>query len=151
MIPKHHKLYVIFTSIILLCLLVGISLFLVADYNGQNGEGEVFVVKIIDGDTLELSDGTKVRLLCVNTPEQGEEGYERAKKFLEALTLYKKLRLEKGETLDEVDKYSRNLRFVYVTLNDKEIFINKEIVRLGFGDFYDYMDEEGECSEKILV
>ena len=48
MIPRHHKFYIIFTLIIFLCLLVGISLFLVADYNGQNGEGEIFVAKIID-------------------------------------------------------------------------------------------------------
>jgi len=146
MTPKHHNLYITLTSIILLALIISLSLYLISNDSNSNGGGDVFVYEVVDGDTFKMSDGTKVRLLCVDTPERGEEGYDRATKFLESIILYREVRLEKGETLDEVDKYSRDLRFVYVNTPNGEVFVNAEIVRLGFGDLFPYEDVEGECA-----
>ena len=69
--------------------------------------------------------------------------------FLESLVLWREIRLEKAKTLDDIDKYGRELRFVYINTSQGEVFVNEEIVRLGFGEFYDYKDEEGECGGKL--
>ena len=150
---KIDKLTMIIAGIFMI-LLVALSLYLISNVEREKGQGEVFVLEIIDGDTFKMSDGTTIRLLCVNTPEEDDDSgnYERAAKFLESLVLYQDVRLEEGETLDKTDKYDRELRFVYVnssTTPGKEIFVNKEIIRLGFSHVYDYGDDDGECWEMV--
>ena len=115
----------------------------------EKGEGDEFVIDVIDGDTFKMNTGGSIRLLCVDTPEQDEEGYERATQFLESLILYKEVRLESGETLNKTDKYGRTLAFVYVDNLGKDVFVNKIIVDAGFSDVYAYGDEEGECRGKV--
>ncbi len=117
----------------------------------EKGEGEEFVIDVIDGDTFKMNTGDSIRLLCVDTPEQDEKGYERAMKFLESLILYKEVRLEQGETLNATDRYGRQLVFVYVDILGKEVFVNKMIVAAGFSDVYAYGDEEGECLGRVGV
>jgi len=103
---------------------------------------ENLVVRIIDGDTIEMSNGIIIRLLCVDTPEERSEGYEEAKSFLENLILGKEVILERS--FDEVDAYNRSLRFVY--LNDK--MINKEIITEGLGELFPYGNNT--CEEIII-
>ena len=40
------------------------------------------VKRAIDGDTIELEDSTRVRLLGINSPEEGECYYKESKNFL---------------------------------------------------------------------
>ena len=47
------------------------------------------VTNVVDGDTIDLSGSVRIRLALVNTPEEGEQGFEEAKKFVEDLCLYK--------------------------------------------------------------
>ena len=79
------------------------------------------VTRIIDGDTFELASGETIRLLCIDTPEKGEQGYEEATLFLENLLLNEEPTLEPD--IQDKDKYNRSLRYVYLN----ETFINKEI------------------------
>lgn len=146
---KNQQRIIMAICIIFLIVIIGFALYLIYNIQINKGEGNIFVVDVIDGDTFQMSDGTRVRLLCVDTPETDEEGNERARKFLESLILYKTVRLKEAENLDKVDKYERELRFVYVNNLDTEVFVNKEIVRLGFGELYEYKDETGECKEKL--
>jgi len=143
--PKTKTLLIVILSVILLIILISYSLYLISNREAEKGEGEVFVIDVIDGDTFKMNTGDNIRLLCVNTPEQNEEGYERATQFLESLVLYKEVRLESGETLNETDKYGRTLAFVYVDNMGKDVFVNKMIVASGFSDVYDYGDVDGEC------
>lgn len=99
------------------------------------------VTRVIDGDTLVLQNGEKVRLICVDTPERGEKGFKKAKEFLEQLVLNKKVLLEKDIT--NRDKYDRLLRYVYVN----DIFVNKEIVKQGYGKVYRYEPDTKRCKE----
>jgi hypothetical protein len=39
------------------------------------------VTRVIDGDTIDVNGNLRVRLSLVDTPEQGEDGYEEAKSF----------------------------------------------------------------------
>lgn len=92
---------------------------------------EVFVERIIDGDTIESNIGN-VRLLGINTPEKGEFYYAEAKKFLETEIFNKTVVLEFGR--DRYDKYDRILAYVF--LDNKNI--NVEIVKNGFANYYFY-------------
>lgn len=94
--------------------------------------GEFKVVRVIDGDTLEIAGGERVRYIGIDAPETvdpqkpvecfGPEATAKNK----ALVAGKTVRLEKD--LTDRDKYNRLLRYVYVG----ETFINQELVRQGF-------------------
>jgi len=146
---KTKTTLIVILSVMLLIVLVSFAVYLIYTIEVEKGEGEEFVRDVIDGDTFKMNTGDSIRLLCVNTPEQDEEGYERATKFLESLVLYKEVRLEQGETLNKTDKYGRTLAFVYVNNLGKEVFVNKLIIDAGFSDVYVYGDEEGECERMV--
>jgi len=93
-------------------------------------KSEVFIVRAVDGDTLETSDGQKIRLLGINTPEKGMLGYEEAKIFTRNLAENKSVKIE---TIG-VDKYGRILAHVFVGGQS----INQKILKNGLGSLYYY-------------
>jgi len=76
----------------------------------QKIEGSL-VERIIDGDTLALANGEKVRLVGINAPEKNEPCWEEAKKRLEELVLGKSVLLKRD--VSDRDKYGRLVRMVY--------------------------------------
>ena len=53
------------------------------DNNSNTPVTSLFTVtRVIDGDTIELSNGETVRFVCINTPEKGQPGFQEAKEFL---------------------------------------------------------------------
>ena len=87
------------------------------------------VTKVIDGDTIEIAGGFKVRYIGINTPEVYPQrewyGLEAWRKN-EELVGGKVVRLEKD--VSERDRYGRLLRYVYVD----GLFVNAELVRQGY-------------------
>ena len=90
------------------------------------------VTRVIDGDTIELENGQKVRYIGIDTPEtvapnkpDGCFGKDAANKNRE-LVENKYVRLEKD--VNETDRYGRLLRYVYVD----NIFVNDYLVRQGY-------------------
>ncbi len=93
----------------------------------------ILITRAIDGDTLELEGGEKVRLLGINTPEKKEFYGNEASNFtkqLENKTVFL-------ETTGK-DKYGRNLGYIF--LNNK--LFNEEIIKKGYAHFYSYADDE---------
>ena len=84
------------------------------------------VKRVIDGDTIELSSGERVRYIGIDTPERGECFYEQAKKENEKLVLNKQVKLVKD--VSQTDKYGRLLRYVYV----KDLFVNLYLIKNGY-------------------
>ena len=90
------------------------------------------VTRVIDGDTIEIEGGKRVRYIGINTPETvdprkkvecfGREASNKNKEFVEGQIV----RFEKD--ISETDKYGRLLRYVYV---DNQ-FINLELVKNGY-------------------
>lgn len=78
----------------------------------------VKVTRVIDGDTIELENKQKVRLLGVDTPERGQCGFQQAKKNMQDMVLAKRIILV-SDGKQTTDKYGRLLR--YVDLGDKDI------------------------------
>ena len=93
---------------------------------------ETLILRAVDGDTLELINGETtevIRLLCVDTPEEGKEGYEEAKAFL-SLKLSENIRIER----QGLDNYNRTLAWVYFG----ETLVNKEIIDNDYGTIFPY-------------
>ncbi len=74
--------------------------------------GNATLISITDGDTIRTSEG-KVRIIGIDTPEQGECGFEEASEALaEILKPGDALILESPEGPDDEDHYGRLLRYV---------------------------------------
>lgn len=99
------------------------------------------VSRIIDGDTIEIESGQKVRLICVDTPEKGAYYYAEAADFLAKAILDKQVELVKD--ISETDRYGRLLRYVYV----KGVFVNGLLVEKGYAKSYRYPPDTKLCGE----
>ncbi|MEK6606910.1 MAG: thermonuclease family protein [Myxococcota bacterium] len=101
------------------------------------GAPEQVVRRAVDGDTVELTGGVRVRLIGVDTPEMKDARPEvrllakRAAVFLDDLVAGKRVRLEYDR--ERRDRYGRTLAYVY--LADGRC-VNAEIIRQGFGFAY---------------
>jgi endonuclease YncB( thermonuclease family) len=93
---KYQWTLIVLLSFSVLSFLLNLIL-LHALYSGSK------VVSVYDGDSFELADGRRVRLLGVDAPEKGRCGYEEAKKELNALVFGKSVRLKNNI----VDDYGR--------------------------------------------
>ena len=103
----------------------------------SNSASLVKVKRVIDGDTIEIEDGRKIRLIGIDTPELnksgeagcfGREAYDYANKLLTGQTI----KLEKD--ISETDRYGRLLRFIYLG----DTFINDKLVKDGYARVYTY-------------
>lgn len=100
------------------------------------------VVRVIDGDTIELEGGRKVRYIGIDTPETvdprktvqcfGKEAAEKNREWV----LGKEVRLEKD--ISEVDRYGRLLRYVFVRIGETKMMVNEGLVREGFAKSSSY-------------
>lgn len=100
----------------------------------------VKVLRVVDGDTIEIEGNIKLRYIGIDTPETkhptkgvqcfGKEASNKNKELIEG----KMIRMEKD--ISEIDRYGRLLRYVWVTSEDathsSELFVNDFLVREGF-------------------
>jgi micrococcal nuclease len=98
---------------------------------------ETRVVKVVDGDTLTLSNGEKVRLIGVDTPER-THSLKAVRSFAKEAGSFTKKMVEGKEVRLEFDwqkrdRYKRLLAYVY--LKDGT-FLNAEIIKQGYGFAY---------------
>ncbi len=91
-----------------------------------------FVSRVIDGDTVELSTGQRVRYIGIDAPEvTGPECYALEAKAKNAeLVEGKWVRLEKD--VSETDRYGRLLRYVWVMLPWDETMVNAQLLAEGY-------------------
>jgi len=104
----------------------------------SSGRQSIKVVRVIDGDTIEIEGGQKVRYIGIDTPELvdprkpvecfGQEASVKNKELVEGKTI----ELEKD--ISETDKYGRFLRYVFVN----QIFVNDYLVREGYAHASSY-------------
>jgi micrococcal nuclease len=105
----------------------------------------VKVVRVIDGDTIEIENKIKVRYIGIDTPELHDprrpvqcfatDAYLKNKELVEGKTV----RLEKD--VSETDKYGRLLRYIYVdnsSTNSGQLFVNNFLVEKGFAHMATY-------------
>jgi micrococcal nuclease len=92
------------------------------------GATEGTVTRILDGDTVELADGRKIRYLLVDTPEtsDGDCFSENAKQFNSDLVLNKDIELTYDVECE--DRFGRTL--AYVTVGGMEV--NTLMIQRGY-------------------
>lgn len=88
------------------------------------------ISKVIDGDTVELSNGETIRLIGINAVERGQKCYSEATDRLKELVEQKEVSLESDVT--DRDKYDRLLRYLYVD----DVFVNLILIREGYANVY---------------
>ena len=116
------------------------------DYN------DILVSRVIDGDTIELENRERVRLVGIDTPEAREsrklerdvsrtktsreaiiEMGKAATKFTKRLVEGKRVRLEFD--IEKTDRYGRLLAYVYLP-DDK--MLNAELLKAGYAQVYTF-------------
>lgn len=127
--------------------------------HGPAGDGgasaacdEALVERVVDGDTLRLASGERVRLIGIDTPEMheseklyrdsrrsgrdaktiqalGRRSYAFTKKLVEGKTVRLEFDVEKR------DKYDRLLAYVYLP---DGTFVNAEIIKQGYASVMTY-------------
>ena len=108
------------------------------------------IARIVDGDTIALTSGERVRLLQVDTPEVGSgECYSRAaaRELGRLLPLGTAVGLEADVRLDRVDRYGRLLRYVRVGGRN----VNLELVQRGAATVYLYRGERGRYAGALVA
>lgn len=86
----------------------------------------VTVLRVIDGDTVLLEDGRRVRYLGIDSPEKGAPHSEEAARANNILVGGKTVRLESSRARQDRD--NRLLAYVFVG----DTFVNEELVRQGY-------------------
>jgi len=84
------------------------------------------VARVIDGDTVLLEDGRKVRYAGINAPEEGDPGFRESTQANNLLVGGKEVRLELGR--QKTEKHERLLAYVYVG----RMFVQAELVKQGW-------------------
>ena len=108
----------------------------VKDYQTYGADFEKrlhLVSEVVDGDTLIIENGIRIRLLGIDAPESVECFGGESKQRLSALVLGQEILLEKDQTAS--DNYDRLLRYVVLRNENPEIddvHINNELVRGGY-------------------
>jgi micrococcal nuclease len=119
-----------------------------ADASVPASHGTQRVARIVDGDTLVLRGGARVRLLQVDAPEAGRECYSGAatRELARLAPVGTEVVLEVDPRLDRVDRYGRLLRYVRAgTVN-----VNVELVRRGAAAPYFYRGDLGRHAPRLL-
>ena len=111
--------------------LIGVILFLLTLSACGTPLETATVTQVIDGDTIVIDTGQRVRYIGIDTPEiypereaYGMKAWEANRELVEG----KEVILERD--VSETDKYGRLLRYVYT---DK-VFVNGELVRRGLAE-----------------
>jgi len=100
------------------------------------------IAYVVDGDTVDLTSGARVRLVQIDTPEvynspecYGEQASAITKRLLPRGTV---VRLYAEPRTDAVDAYGRLLRYVFRIRDGLDV--NVQLVRVGAAApyFYDY-------------
>jgi micrococcal nuclease len=117
------NLIVIFIFLILI-----INLFSFAAW----AEEQVAVKRVVDGDTIELTDGRHVRYIGVNAPEINHELHTAEPFGLEARTRNEELlggrRIQLELDVERLDSYGRTLAYIF--LPDGSM-VNEQLLRSG--------------------
>jgi len=119
---------------LLITLLIASNVYLVSLFDKPTKETAT-ISRVIDGDTLETTEGERLRLININTPEKSEKGYEEAIQFI----FFLENRTVEIEILG-LDRYQRTLVRVFTPE-----YLNIEIVKRGLAK--KFLVHESELSE----
>lgn len=135
-------------TFVLVALALGLGVSACVAGAARSAPTSVVVERIIDGDTLVVRGGARIRLVQIDTPEAGGECYAAAAtRALGRLARPgSRVVLEQDRGLDAVDRYGRLLRYVRVGRTN----VNVELVRRGAATPWFYDGERGRYAAEFL-
>jgi len=120
-----------------------------AGFDETSRRAAATVERIIDGDTLVVRGGARVRLVQIDAPEAGEECYASGS-TTELVRLARpgtRVELEEDAALDRVDRYGRLLRYLHADGRN----VNVELVRRGAAAPWFYDGDRGRYAARLLT
>ena len=108
------------------------------------------VVRVIDGDTIILETGDRIRLSVANTPERGELGYYEATLFTQNLCLDRVafVDIDDGQ---RSGSYDRLVGAVYCDYPDNSHYLNLELLKSGNAIVVEKYCEKSEFREELCI
>jgi len=106
------------------------------------------VASVTDGDTLRLTNGDRVRLVQIDTPELGRGecyAHEARSALSRLLPPGTRVRLESDPRLDALDSYGRRLAYVFKGREN----VNVTLVTRGAASAYFYRGERGRYAAQL--
>ncbi|MDH5488710.1 MAG: thermonuclease family protein [Rhodospirillaceae bacterium] len=121
-----------------------------------DNQGTAKVTMVIDGDTIWLDDGRKVRLVGIQAPELsfGRSDFkpnpfgEAAKKQMATLSLGKSVTIYTG--VASTDRHGRTLGHVVIN-DDNKTWLQGEMLRLGMAHVYTFADNRALANEMLEI
>lgn len=111
-----------FLFALLITILIAVNISVVKTIYSDNNLETVKITRIIDGDTLELEDGRKIRLANINSLEKGQNQFKLSINYLKTFE-NSSVELE----ILGIEKYGRILGRIYTP-----DYLNLELVKQGF-------------------
>jgi endonuclease YncB( thermonuclease family) len=115
--------------------------------NGESATA-VTVAFVADGDTIELTNGIRVRLVQIDAPEAVGECYgpESHEALHRLVPNGARIRLERDPRLDDTDRFDRLLRYVHREGTN----VNLALVELGAASVWFVGRDRGRYAEELL-
>src|SRR5512132_1404154 len=121
-----------------------------ASTTGSTTEEELpSVARVIDGDTIYLDSGERIRLVQIDAPEGKGECYgKKAGTVLrQLLPMGTEVRIVRDPKLDDIDRYGRLLRYVFAG----ERNINLALVQKGAASVWYFNGDRGRYAGQLLA
>jgi endonuclease YncB( thermonuclease family) len=130
-------------------LVLGLALSACQADGATSAQSTVVVERIVDGDTLVVRGGARVRLVQIDSPEAGGECYAAAatRELGRLARPGSRVLLERDPALDAVDRYGRLLRYVRAGQTN----VNVELVRRGAATPWFYDGDRGKYATRLLA
>ena len=116
----------------------------------DGGDTALVVARVVDGDTLDLENGVRVRLVQIDSPEVGEGecfADEATRALAKLVPPGTRVQLEADPLLDDVDRYGRQLRYVWRGRTN----VNLTLVRDGAASVWFYDGARGRYARSLLA
>jgi micrococcal nuclease len=113
-----------------------------------NAMQDAVVARVLDGDTIELVGGQRVRLVQIDTPEKHVECYGDAASALtrRLIPVGTHVRIEQDPKLDRVDRFGRKLAYVWKDGED----VNVTLARDGAAGVWFFGGRRGRYANELL-
>jgi micrococcal nuclease len=138
-IPQKRYLILVFILLLLLIRFVD-------EIDNDTFPADRFTVTaVLDGDTVEITGGDKIRLLSIDCPERGDLYYDSATAYLAGLIMGKTIEVDYSHR--RRDGYGRILGYIYLD----SVFVNAAILEQGLGHIYLFDDNIGDKDKIELL
>lgn len=104
------------------------------------------VTRVIDGDTIDIEGGERIRMAIINTPEKWEEGWKEAKDYTTERCLGKDVVIDLDDRQDRT--YGRLVGLVYCDVQG--YFMNLELLALQYAVVMPQYCKYSEFKDGIL-